>query len=93
MRTLVTSIYPVATLRQIPAFLSGAPSMTWLRAGLLVAYSPDREGNLVEFVLLIRFSLVWPLKLNVFAFLPQLWFRPIRVGSADWRADGPGHAP
>ena len=37
-------------LRRIPAFLSTAQSMTWLRNGLLVINSLDRGGNTVEFV-------------------------------------------
>ena len=51
MRTLVTGIYPMTPLRRFPAFLSSAPSTTWLRNGPLVFDSLDRGGKFVwEFV-------------------------------------------
>ena len=41
------------------------------------------KGNSFENFCFIRVFLVWPLKLNGFASLPRLRFRPFRVDSAD----------
>ena len=71
MRALVTGISnPMTALRQSSSS-SSAPSMTWLRNGLLVFDALDLGGIICVWIWLIR-SLVSPLKMNVFVFLTSL---------------------
>ena len=62
-----------------------------IKLGMVVSSLTHSIGGFDWICLLIRFSLVWPLKLNFFTSVTQLWFRPFRIGSADWRTNCPGH--
>ena len=66
---------------------SSAPSMTWPRKGFLVFDSLDLGGLICLLICLIKWSLVWPLMMNVF--VSTIGF--VRCGSFSWlKGEPPG---
>jgi len=89
--TLVTEIRPMTPLRRFPAFLSSAPSMTWLRNGVLVF---DSTAKINLFGNVFAWFVSWSAHRNWTLLLFEHDFGlSLRVGSADCKANCREHAP